>query len=141
RPSKGETALMFGAAADRTEAVRLLLDHGAKADVTSKVVDLTELTAPEDKLQQEIRDAQNAKSAKAAGESGTAAAGGAGARAGARGTPRAGTTAGVTRAYTYNEVIGKQGGLAALHFAARQGALQTVKALIDAGADVNQVSP
>jgi ankyrin repeat protein len=139
--ANGETALMFGAAADRTEAVRLLLDHGAKADVTSKVVDLTELTAPEDKLQQEIRDAQNAKSAKAAGESGTAAAGAAETRAVSRGTPAAGTIAGVTRAYTYNELIGKQGGLAALHFAARQGALQTVKALIDAGADVNQVSP
>ena len=29
--------------------------------------------------------------------------------------------AGVTRGYRYNELIGAQGGLTALHFAARQG--------------------
>jgi ankyrin repeat protein len=135
--ANGETALMFGAAADRAEAVRLLLKRGARPGVTSKVVDLAGIVAPEDKLQQEIRDAQNAKSAKDA-----AAAGGAGAtRAVSRGTPAAGTIAGVTRAYTYNELIGKQGGLSALHFAARQGALPTVKTLLEAGADVNQLSP
>ena len=138
--ANGETALMFGAAANRADAVRLLLKHGAKADLTSTVVDLTLLTAPEDKLQQEIRDAQNAKSAKAGGDSGSAA-GAAQTRAVSRGTPAAGTVAGVTRAYTYNELIGKQGGLSALHFAARQGALQTVKALVEAGAAVNQLSP
>ena len=138
--ANGETALMFGAAANRADAVRLLLKHGAKADLTSTVVDLTLLTAPEDKLQQEIRDAQNAKSAKAGGDSGSAA-GAAQTRAVSRGTPAAGTVAGVTRAYTYNELIGKQGGLSALHFAARQGAVQTVKALVEAGAAVNQLSP
>ena len=138
--ANGETALMFGAAANRADAVRLLLKHGAKADLTSTVVDLTLLTAPEDKLQQEIRDAQNAKSAKAGGDS-SLAAGAAQTRAVSRGTPAAGTVAGVTRAYTYNELIGKQGGLSALHFAARQGALQTVKALVEAGAAVNQLSP
>jgi uncharacterized protein len=138
--ANGQTALVFVAATDRTEAVQLLLKHGAKTDVTSKIVDLSELTAPEDKLQQEIREAQTAKSAKAGGDGG-AAAGAAQARAVARGTPAAGTVAGVTRAYTYNELIGKQGGLSALHFAARQGALPTVKALVDAGADVNQLSP
>jgi len=139
--ANGQTALMFGAASDRTEAVRLLLKNGAKTDVTSKIVDLSGLTAPEDKLQQEIRDAQNAKSAKAAGDEGSASAGAAQTRAVSRGTPAAGTIAGVTRAYTYNELIGKQGGLSALHFAARQGALPTAKALIEAGADVNQLSP
>jgi len=138
--ANGETALMFGAAADRADAVRLLLEHGAQPAVTSKVVDLAGVIAPEDKLQQEIRDAQNEKSAKAGG-SGTASAGGGQTRAVSRGTPAANETAGVTRAYTYNELIGKQGGLSALHFAARQGALQTVKALVEAGADVNQVSP
>jgi ankyrin repeat protein len=139
--ANGETALMFAAAGDRAEAVRLLLKHGAKPGATSKVVDLAGVIAPEDKLQQEIRDAQNAKSAKAAADAAAAGGGTAQTRAVARGTPAAGTIAGVTRAYTYNELIGKQGGLSALHFAARQGALQTVKALVEAGADLNQVSP
>ena len=140
--ANGQTALMFGAAANRAEAVRALLQRGARTDVTSKVVDLAGVIAPEDKLQQEIRDAQNAKSAALA-----AAAAASGATAGVRpapaprATPAAATTAGVTRPFTYNELIGKQGGLTALHFAARQGGLQTVKTLADAGADVNQVSP
>jgi uncharacterized protein len=139
--ANGQTALMFGAAADRVEAVRLLLKHGATSGVTSKVVDLSDVIAPEDKLQQEIRDAQAAKSAKAAADTAAAGGGAPPMRAVARGTPAAGTIAGVTRAYTYNELIGKQGGLSALHFAARQGALQTVQALVEAGANVNQLSP
>jgi ankyrin repeat protein len=140
--ANGQTALMFGAAADRATAVRLLLTRGASPGLTSKVVDLAGVTAPEDKLQQEIRDAQTAKSAKTAADA--AAAGAAAGRpmpASPRAAPATGTIAGVTRAYTYNELIGKQGGLSALHFAARQGGLQTVNALVAAGADVNQVSP
>ena len=140
--ANGQTALMFGAAADRTEAVRALLQRGARTDVTSKIVDLAGVIAPEEKLQQEIRDAVNAKSAAV-----TAAAAASGATPmrpvapAPRTAPAAGTIAGVTRAYTYNELIGKQGGLTALHLAARQGALQTVKTLAEAGADINQVSP
>ena len=139
--ANGQTALMFGAAANRADAVRLLLQRGAKAGVTSKVVDLAGVMAPEDTLQQEIREAQ---AATAAATPATAAATSAG--RGALPAPRApangaGQTAGVTRAYTYNELIGKQGGLTALHFAARQGGMETVRTLVDGGADVNQVSP
>jgi ankyrin repeat protein len=47
----------------------------------------------------------------------------------------------VTRPYRYNELIGRQGGMTALLFAARQGAVETARALLDAGADINQVSP
>ena len=91
--------------------------------MTSKVVDLAGVIAPEDKLQQEIRDAQNAKTAKAGGSGD----GVGGRRPDARRVARhAGRERdrGVTRAYTYNELIGKQGGLTALHFAARQGAMR-----------------
>jgi uncharacterized protein len=49
--------------------------------------------------------------------------------------------AGVNRPYTFEELIGKQGGLTALHFAARQGAMRTVQTLVDVGANVNAVSP
>ena len=48
---------------------------------------------------------------------------------------------GLTRPYRYNELIGAQGGLTALHFAARQGAAQAVAALVDGGVAVNQPSP
>ena len=61
--ANGETALMFAAALDRADAVRELLAHGADAARTSKVVDLTAVTAPEEMLQNKIRDEQNAKSA------------------------------------------------------------------------------
>ena len=40
---------------------------------------------------------------------------------------------GLTRPYRYNELIGTQGGLTALHFAARQGAARSVAALVDGG--------
>ncbi len=49
--------------------------------------------------------------------------------------------AGVTRGYRYNELIGTQGGLTALHFAARQGSAASARALVEGGADVNLVSP
>ena len=51
--------------------------------------------------------------------------------------PRA-EVAGLSRPFKYNELIGKHGGLTALHFAARQGAADTVRALVEGGADVNQ---
>ena len=46
--AKGETPLMFAAGFNRTEAVKLLLARGADHKVTTKVVDLFALTAPEE---------------------------------------------------------------------------------------------
>jgi len=48
---------------------------------------------------------------------------------------------GVTRPYRYNELIGTQGGLTALHFAARQGSVAAARALVDGGVDLNRMSP
>ena len=131
--AQGQTALMFAAALDRSDVAVLLVKRGAGVGVASKVVDLSGVTAPEDKLQQEIREAQNARSSTSAS----------GARRPAPAPDGDGKNeiAGVTRPFRYNELIGKHGGLTALHFAARQGAFQTVRALVAAGADVNQVSP
>jgi ankyrin repeat protein len=47
----------------------------------------------------------------------------------------------VTRPFRYNELIGTQGGLSALHFTAREGHVESAKALIEAGADVNLPNP
>ena len=66
-------------------------------------------------------------------------AGGGGGGGGGRRGPAQGK-AGVDRQYRYNELIGTQGGLTPLLFAARQGSTDAVKALLDAGADVNQMN-
>ncbi len=49
--------------------------------------------------------------------------------------------AGATRPYRYNELIGAQGGLSALHFAARQGAFAAARAVVERGGNVNLKSP
>ncbi len=54
--------------------------------------------------------------------------------------PGAQGKAGVDRQYQLNELIYAQGGLTPLLLAARQGYAETARALIDAGADVNQLS-
>ena len=133
--ANGQTALMFAAALDRADVARALLQHGADATIASRTVDLTKVRAPEDVLQQEIRDAQTAQSAKQEAASASPAA--------SRPAPAMGASAvpGVTRPFTFNELIGTQGGLTALHFAARQGAMRTIQTLVEMGANVNQVSP
>jgi ankyrin repeat protein len=123
-----ETALMFAAAYDRVGVVRLLVSRGANLGLTAKVIDRgAGPPAPGDvALQEASRGGGRAQN--------NAAAGGAQARPGNE-------VPGVTRPYSYNELIGKVGGLTALHFAARQGSAESVQALVEAGADVNQPSP
>jgi ankyrin repeat protein len=111
----GQTALMVAAGLDRADVVRLLLARGADWKAASSVADLKALTAP---AEQEGGRQQ----------------------APAGGGPRV-DVAGVTRGYRYNELIGAQGGLTALHFAARQGSASSLRALVEGGADVNQLSP
>ncbi|MEZ5287804.1 MAG: ankyrin repeat domain-containing protein [Vicinamibacterales bacterium] len=109
--ARDETALMYAAAYDRADVVALLLRRGASPSKTTRVVDLAALTAPEEAASQ---------------------------RPGAR---RPADVPGVTRPFRYNELIGTQGGLAALHFAARQGYTASVLALLDGGADIDQPNP
>lgn len=124
----GQTALMFGAGAGRTEAVKALLARGAKVDVVSHVVDLSKVEVPEEVLQDQARQEQRPQADKAAAPAPAPAA-----------RPMSGV-AGMSRPFKYNELIGKHGGLSALHFAARQGAFDTAAALVAAGANVNAVS-
>src|SRR3954469_12143124 len=72
--ANGQTALMFAAALDRADAARALVQHGADAQLASRTVDISKATAPEEVLQQQIRDAENAKSAAATATPGGAAA-------------------------------------------------------------------
>ena len=110
----GQTALMVAAGLDRADVVRALLAKGADWKLASKVVDLKTLTAP---IDGEGRGAANTGAA-----------------------PRV-DVAGVTRGYRYNELIGAQGGLTALHFAVRQGSANAVRALAEGGVDLNVPSP
>jgi ankyrin repeat protein len=93
--------------------VQLLLRHGANPAITSRVVDLAALTATDDSSTQS-RPAEAAPAPSAAAQ-----------------------IPGVTRPFNYNELIGHHGGLSALHFAARQGAAETVRVLVEGGANVN----
>jgi uncharacterized protein len=161
--AQGQTALMFAAALDRADVVRLLMDRGADAGATSSVVDIgagsaapgdealrqaTSRRAPapaaEAKPAREPRAAEPAPPARepeprsSTQRSPTAAASGSARQSAAPPAPP--DVPGVTRSFTYNELIGKHGGLAALHFAARQGSMPSVQALVDAGADINQPS-
>ena len=108
----GQTALMIAAGLDRADVVSLLLARGADWKTASAVADLKSLTSMMD-------DGTGRPQQQQPG----------------------GGIAGVTRGYRYNELIGTQGGLTALHFAARQGAAAAARALVDGGADVNLVSP
>ena len=118
----GQTALMVAAGLNRAEVVKYLLSHGADATVASKVVDLNALTAPVDFDPVSGQVGQQQAAAPAAAN-------------------RPKDVPGLTRPYRYNELIGAQGGLAPLHFAARQGAAQAVAALVEGGVAVNQPSP
>ena len=110
----GQTALMIAAGLDRADVVRLLLARGADWKAASSVADLKALTVADGGRRRAVAAAAAAASADVAG---------------------------VTRGYRYNELIGTQGGLTALHFAARQGSAAAARALVEGGADVNLASP
>ena len=110
----GQTALMIAAGLDRADVVRLLIARGADWKAASSVADLKALSSP-------MEDGSGRPQAAPA--------------AGRVDVP------GVTRGYRYNELIGTQGGLTALHFAARQGSLAATRALVEGGVDVNLQSP
>ena len=112
--ANGQTALMFAAASDRIDVVKLLLSRGADINVTSRVEDFAALTMTNDADQNGVPRPQ------------------------APPPPGGKDIPGVTRPFNYNELIGKHGGLAALHFAARQGAMATADALLKGGANINQ---
>jgi ankyrin repeat protein len=115
--ARGQTALMFAAAYNRVDAITFLASRGADVKATSKVVDLYELTREEAPRPQGGGTAGGGRPAAPA---------------------RAPQVPGIDRAYNYNELIAYQGGMAPLHFAARQGYLPAATALLAAGADINQ---
>lgn len=120
-----QTALMFAAAANRADAIAMLVKHGGDPNTTTKVVDLTTFTRElEDEARRFRQQGGAAPREERPGE--------------AQGPQRRPQVAGVDRQYLYNELVGHTGGLAPLHFAARQGHIDAVRALVAGGADINK---
>jgi ankyrin repeat protein len=126
---KGETALTFAAAFGRADVIRVLTAGGADVKATTNAIDLAGFA----KEEQERLAAE-----RGGGNNGAQAGRGNAPGAGRGGAPQAPQIAGVNRQYNYTELVGFWGGLAPMHLAARQGEIESVKALLDAGADVNQ---
>jgi ankyrin repeat protein len=124
--TNGQTALMFAAARNSAEAVKLLLARRADASATTKVVTLKRVRV--DANGDPLPEAE-AKPAAAAPQQKLPGVG-----FNQDGTP-------IQRS-SDERVFGATviGGMTALHFAAREGHLDAVRALLDGGADVNLVS-
>ena len=114
--TNGQTALMFAAAVNRAAVIKTLIARGADANVTTKVVRMERVQV----------DANGNPLPPAEGTRGAAAEG---AQRGGGGGQRGGG----------DRILGATviGGLAALHFAAREGQMDAIRELVEGGADVN----
>ena len=166
-PVRGLNAVMFAAASDRSAVVELLAKRGADLQATSAVIDLNAAgrnnaafagvlfgnPAPppaSGRSPSTLQELQG-RPEQGRGTTGSRQAAGSEGRGGRevpavplaqqnRFDPRAQGKAGIDRNYQLNELIYAQGGLAPIHFAARQGYAATVRAILDAGADINQAT-
>jgi len=127
---KNETALMIAASYGRADVIRALTAHGADLAAATKVLDMAVFNKEEGERLAQFQQQQAAQAA-AAGR------GNAAAPEGRRGfNPNA--KPGIERQYNYTELVAYWGGMSAIHFAAREGRIEALKALVDAKADVNQ---
>jgi len=167
-PSWGQTPLMTAAARGRADAVRALLKAGADPAITAKTMDIM-ASAAQDRQAKAKRDAVLAQLREAQGQTKnlnwlpspqqvqaavkasrevevqaatTAALAGAAAAAAAEETRLAaqGGRGLDDDNPAYNDLLGVQGGHTALLLAVREGQVSAVDALLDGGANIDQVS-
>jgi ankyrin repeat protein len=149
----GQTPLMFAAAYDRLDAVKVLLARGADVRLTTNAVDLPTQEAVDRaaaKRRKEILAAAAAKAGVSVQEYRPNPAEVQAAVRAAHEVQRAGVTAvaedaepdpsGGEEVSGFSALVGTQGGFTALLHAVREGHAEVALALLDAGADVNQVS-
>jgi uncharacterized protein len=122
-----QTPLMWAAAEGATDLVELLLDHGADPLLTSRVEDLPERDR-EDELARLAREERIRGEGQDLGEVGYPDQ-----------LPEEEEEE-EERPLSHHELIGKKGGLAPLHFAARQGHRKAVRALLERDVDIDHAS-
>lgn len=145
----GQTPLIFAAAKNRVGAIAALLKGGADASITTKAVDLARFQALDRaaaERQRKVLEASVAKNQRPTPSQLQAAIQAArelfaSGKIPAPDPKEAGE--GRERNFNPEEInppVSSKGGLTALLHAARQGHLEAARALLDGGADVNQVS-
>ena len=158
-PSLGQTPLMLAAAAGRVDAVRVLMRRGADAAIAGKVIDLNALAAEDRQARQRrnqtlatFRPSGDSARAwlptpaqvRAAVEAGLAVERGiapVGAAVAEAEEDAGGGGGGDEDLAGFTGMVGFHGGLTALHLAAREGHLEVARALLDAGAKIDQAIP
>src|SRR5262249_9063492 len=144
-PVRGLTAVMFAAASDRAPVVALLAEHGPDLRAATKTVDLNAMGRNSAVFAGVLfgnpqAPAQKPTEGSKPGEAPKPAEGRGGAGGGREGRNPFAGTAGIDRQYQLNELVYAQGGVTPPLLAARQGYTDTVRTLLDAGADLNQIS-
>ena len=124
-----QTPLIFAAAQNRVEAIRALLAGGADPSLATTVVDMVELEASlrggeQDRVRQQINAQLAARAAQEQKEQGE----------------EEEKPAEAPKPLSMGQQVGHVGGMTALLHAARQGHAAAVAALLDSGADIDQVS-
>ena len=138
-PQWGQTPLMFAAAAGRTEAVKRLVAGGADVTITARVIDISARNR-EDSAESRARNARIAAIQRQ--RAAERAAAGLKPITGAQraGRPANDDSGNEPEPLGYADLVGVHGGLTALLLAARDGHAATAFALVDSGANINQVS-
>ncbi len=145
----GRTPLVFAASQNRIEAMRMLIEKGANSALATTVIDYGQRSLA-DSAARMTRDrvitATTGRTPVAPPQfdppqTGRAATTGVGSQGDPAPGPgrggRAGGAAGGPRPASDIQQIGRQGGLSALHYAARDGFAAAATMLLDSGVDVN----
>lgn len=168
--SAGQTPLIFAAAANRAEAIAVLLDEGADPGLTTDEVDVLRSLALDREASRRFREwlrqppetvgpygPEPGVRTDGSGEPGTAAVqaairaqreflrsghdvGPVDARSLARVGPDYPGGPDVVRPPYRESLVGRTGGMTALHYAAREGNLEAAAALLEGGADIDHRS-
>ena len=131
----GHTPLMFAAAKGRTAAVRTLLERGADVGITGRVIDMVQL-----ETEDRARRRRRSEIEKVLGYVPTAPPSQPVAAQVREPTPAPARPKEPGPVIGTAAQVGGYGGMTALTLAAREGHIETTKALLDGGADINQVS-
>ena len=148
------TPLMFASVRQSNQAVAALLRGGADPTLTTRVKDYAQLDSiarQEMQLRNRIRDAAQEPEEEAEPEEDPEAAGEPPDSTGAEAEeepeeeepaeePEPDSANSGPRSLSYTEQVGRQGGFAALHFAAREGHRETARLLLEGGGNVNQTT-